>query len=71
MTASPLGGIYTVYIKEGLVMVDRVIERTETEVPREPVVVHDDRGARSMNWGGVVAVIILVLLIIFFFGGRL
>jgi hypothetical protein len=53
-------------------MADRVIERTETEAPRDTVVVHDDRDRRS-GLGPVVAVILIILLLLFFgsliFGG--
>jgi hypothetical protein len=54
-------------------MADRVIERTETEAPRETVVVRDDRVDRGSNIGPVIAVIIIILLLLFFgsrvFGG--
>lgn len=54
-------------------MAERVIERTETESPRETVVVHDDRTDRGSNVGVIIAVIIVILLILFFgsriFGG--
>lgn len=52
-------------------MVDRVIERTETEAPRDTVVVRDDRVYRGSNVGTVIAVIVIILLLLFFFGGRL
>lgn len=52
-------------------MVDRVIERTETEAPRDTVVVRDDRTDRGSNVGAVIAVIVLILLLLWFFGGRI
>lgn len=54
-------------------MAERVIERTETEAPRDTVVVHDDRADRGSNVGVIIAVLIIILLILFFgsriFGG--
>ncbi len=52
-------------------MVDRIIERTETEAPREPVVIHEDREPHSSNTGLIIAIIVIVLLLLFFFGGSL
>jgi hypothetical protein len=51
-------------------MAERVIERTETEAPRDTVVVHDDRADRGSNIGTIIAVII-VLLLLLFFGSRI
>lgn len=54
-------------------MAERVIERTETEAPRDTVVVHDDRADRGSNVGAIIAVILVILLLLFFgsriFGG--
>ena len=54
-------------------MAERVIERTQTESPRETVVVHDDRVDRGSNIGPIIAVLIIILLLLFFgsriFGG--
>jgi hypothetical protein len=55
-------------------MVDRVIKETETETPRETVIVHDDdnrtvpadQGNRSgLIVGIIIAAIIIILLLIF------
>lgn len=52
-------------------MADRIIERTETEAPREPVVIHEDREPRNSNTGLIIAIIVIILLLLFFFGGSL
>lgn len=54
-------------------MAERVIERTETETPRETVVVHDrdrDAAPERSNTGIIIAVIILVIVILLLIFGR-
>lgn len=52
-------------------MADRVIERTETEAPRDTVVVHEDRDRGSNNGVVIAVVVLIVLLLLLFFGSRL
>ena len=52
-------------------MVDRVIERTQTETPRDTVVVHDDQHDRGTNTGAIIAVIAVLVLLFLLFGGGL
>lgn len=57
-------------------MAERVVERTETETPRETVVIHDKDSGRvdraGNNNGVIIAVIILaIILLLVLLGGGL
>ena len=50
-------------------MVDRVIERSEREVPTETHIVHEDNTRdRGSNTGVIIAVIVLIILFLLIFG---
>jgi hypothetical protein len=51
-------------------MAERVVERTETEAPRETVVVDRDRPREGLSPGAVVAIIIVALILLFLIFGR-